>query len=304
MKILVVDDSRAMRAIIRHAIRQMGLKSFTFLEASNGREALEMVTASPVDLVICDYNMPEMNGFELLQALHQSGKKIRFGFITSDATARLQKEALEEGSSFILTKPFNQASFSETVGPILAQLGSGTLYSDNEPEVHSAIEADGNLALGDIARVLRSLIRLRVQVSESKPIPLPPGSGTIVAEYRAGDSSVAGCALCDTGFATHVASSLSMIPRGTADDALKTGRITDVMWENLHEILNVASRLLDPQGLKQVVLNRIFRPGEALAPELVALISQSVSRVDVCVNVETYEDGNLTILAMTKQDHV
>ena len=105
MKILVVDDSRAMRMMLQRAIRQAGgYEDVEFVEAGDGAEALEV--AAGVDVVCSDWNMPNMTGLELLRALRAGGDAVPFGFVTSEATVEASAEAFSEGACFHCTKPF------------------------------------------------------------------------------------------------------------------------------------------------------------------------------------------------------
>lgn len=119
MKILIVDDSRAMRFIVARALRQAGFDAHEIRYASNGREALEAIEASAPDLVLCDWNMPEMSGMELLEALNERGLKRRFGFVTSESNSAQRKQALEAGADFILGKPFTPEKLGRTLAPLM-----------------------------------------------------------------------------------------------------------------------------------------------------------------------------------------
>ena len=68
MKILVVDDSTVMRKMVMRALRQAGHGGHDYSEAANGKEALEQISKESPDLVLCDWNMPEMTGIEVLEA--------------------------------------------------------------------------------------------------------------------------------------------------------------------------------------------------------------------------------------------
>ena len=73
MKVLIVDDSRVMRQIVTRTLRQAGYTELALVEAANGLEAFEVVQAENPDLVLSDWNMPEMNGFDLLKSLRGRG---------------------------------------------------------------------------------------------------------------------------------------------------------------------------------------------------------------------------------------
>jgi two-component system chemotaxis response regulator CheY len=119
MKIMVVDDSRAMRGIILRTLRHAGFGNHDIVEASNGAEALRMIEQGPPDLVLCDWNMPEMSGIDLLRALNQKGRKgMKFGFVTSEGTPDIEKMASDAGAAFLLTKPFTADSLKSALAGI------------------------------------------------------------------------------------------------------------------------------------------------------------------------------------------
>jgi two-component system chemotaxis response regulator CheY len=79
MKLLIVDDSKAMRMIVARTLRQAGYGGADFREAENGAQALEAIRADKPHLVLCDWNMPQMSGMELLSALNQQGRRCGSG---------------------------------------------------------------------------------------------------------------------------------------------------------------------------------------------------------------------------------
>lgn len=107
MKFLVVDDSKAMRMIVKRSLRQIGFGDAEVTEANNGAEALNAIKAAAPDMVLCDWNMPEMSGIELLKALKSEGIGVKFGFITSVATPEIKQEAAAAGALFVIGKPFS-----------------------------------------------------------------------------------------------------------------------------------------------------------------------------------------------------
>jgi len=120
MKILIVDDSKAMRMIVTRTLKQTDLSGYTTLEASNGNEALEMIDKEKPDLVLSDWNMPEMKGIELLHKVREAGNRVNFGFVTSESSAETRETALAAGASFVLTKPFTADSMQSALEPVLS----------------------------------------------------------------------------------------------------------------------------------------------------------------------------------------
>lgn len=119
MKILIVDDSMVMRRIIRRTLRQAGLDGHDVIEADNGKAALDMVQAEKPDLILSDWNMPEMNGLDFLLALRAGGDATNLGFVTTECTDAMRDKAKEAGALFLLAKPFTPADMADTIGPYL-----------------------------------------------------------------------------------------------------------------------------------------------------------------------------------------
>lgn len=120
MNILLVDDSRSMRMIIKQSLSQAGYGGHNIEEAGNGKEALEKIKITQPNLLIVDWNMPEMNGVQLLETVKRMGLKPVFGFITSEGTNSMQQRAQDLGARFFITKPFSLDTFKSALDPILS----------------------------------------------------------------------------------------------------------------------------------------------------------------------------------------
>jgi two-component system chemotaxis response regulator CheY len=114
-RILVVDDSKAMRMIVRRTLRQAGFGDCEVDEAANGIEALACIEKSQPDLILCDWNMPEMNGYELLTQLRAQQKVVKFGFVTTESTPEMVTRATEAGALFLISKPFTPEQFQSAL---------------------------------------------------------------------------------------------------------------------------------------------------------------------------------------------
>jgi two-component system chemotaxis response regulator CheY len=119
VKILIADDSRVMRQIVTRTLRQAGFGDHELVEAVDGRQAYEMVAEESPDLVISDWNMPMMTGVEVLRQLRASGNGVKFGFVTSECTPEMRRQAKEAGAQFFIVKPFTTERFDEIFSPIL-----------------------------------------------------------------------------------------------------------------------------------------------------------------------------------------
>jgi two-component system, chemotaxis family, chemotaxis protein CheY len=107
MRALVVDDSRAMRGILSKILIRMG---FNVLQAADGREAIAALNAAApaVDLVLSDWNMPEMNGLEFVKALRADPKfaAVTVVMVTTETHIEQMMTALEAGANEYIMKPF------------------------------------------------------------------------------------------------------------------------------------------------------------------------------------------------------
>jgi len=120
MRVLVVDDSKAMRMIVIRTLRQSGVEIDEVREAVDGADALAVIPEFDPHLILCDWNMPNMSGIELLEALRASGDTRTFGFVTSESNPAMREKGLAAGASFLLTKPFDGERFAEVVNSLVS----------------------------------------------------------------------------------------------------------------------------------------------------------------------------------------
>lgn len=113
-KALVVDDSRTIRMIIRRILVELG---YEVCEASNGREALDVLKAeeAAVDLILIDWNMPEMNGLELVKRLRKNPEysSMKVIMVTTETEMAQMVSALEAGANEYVMKPFTKDILKE-----------------------------------------------------------------------------------------------------------------------------------------------------------------------------------------------
>jgi two-component system, chemotaxis family, chemotaxis protein CheY len=121
VRALIVDDSSVMRKIVERSLRQAGLDLAPVLEAGNGAEALAALQKNKVDLILCDINMPVMDGLEFVKKLAgvENAKGVPVVMITTEGSEGHVVEALSAGARGYIRKPFTPDQVKEHVLPML-----------------------------------------------------------------------------------------------------------------------------------------------------------------------------------------
>jgi two-component system, chemotaxis family, chemotaxis protein CheY len=123
IRALIVDDSSVMRKIVERSLRQAGIELEKFHEAGNGAEALEVLRANPVDLILCDINMPVMDGLEFVRQMGtvENAKGVPVVMITTEGSESHVVQALSSGARGYIRKPFTPDQVREHVLPVLGK---------------------------------------------------------------------------------------------------------------------------------------------------------------------------------------
>ena len=119
MRVLIVDDSRAMRMIVLRTLRQHGVVVDAVVEADDGDSALAALTDLAPDLILADWDLPTMSGLELLHAVRAAGSSAVFGFITAETRVTLREQAIAAGAAFVAAKPIDGERLVELVGTLV-----------------------------------------------------------------------------------------------------------------------------------------------------------------------------------------
>jgi two-component system chemotaxis response regulator CheY len=123
MKVLVVDDFSTMRRIIKNLLRDLGFTNIS--EADDGNTALPMLKAGDFDFVVTDWNMPVMQGIDLLKAIRADEKLSHIPVLMVTAEAKKDQiiMAAKEGVNGYIVKPFTAATLSAKLDKIFQRLG-------------------------------------------------------------------------------------------------------------------------------------------------------------------------------------
>ena len=118
--VLVVDDSRIMRNIVKNTFSQLKIPCL-FLEAENGKKAYQLLETNKVSLILLDWNMPEMDGMEFLKKARSMPdyENVPIIMVTSESAKYNVVEALQNGATDYIVKPIREKAFMEKLSEVL-----------------------------------------------------------------------------------------------------------------------------------------------------------------------------------------
>jgi len=124
MKIMLVDDSRTIRNIQKNVLKQLGHEDI--IDAEDGVVALRLFNEQPPDLMLVDWNMPNMDGITLIRKIREVNKTIPMIMCTTEAEKSRVLEAIKAGVNNYIVKPFTAESLNEKISQTLAKTQAAT----------------------------------------------------------------------------------------------------------------------------------------------------------------------------------
>lgn len=126
MKILIVDDSPVMRKIVKKSISETKFNTAETVEAGDGHEALKIFKGGGVDWILCDWNMPNMNGLEFVIEARKiaTPKHVPIIMITTEGTMGKVEEALNQGADRYIVKPFTALDLEKNMNLIMNRMAA------------------------------------------------------------------------------------------------------------------------------------------------------------------------------------
>ena len=114
LNVLLVDDSGVMRKLVSKALRAAGLDISSTAEAGNGQEGLDALGGGKFDVVLCDWNMPVMDGLTFVKEARGS-HQVPIVMLTTESGDDKVQQALEAGANAYITKPFTPEKLEERI---------------------------------------------------------------------------------------------------------------------------------------------------------------------------------------------
>lgn len=122
LKVLIVDDTSTSRMLIRDGLEQLGFRNIIF--AADGEQALKMMMSTPAHLVISDFNMPKLDGLQLLQAIrnYKPTANVPFIMLTGKGDASVLTKGKTLGLNNYLTKPIDMGALKKAIESVVGRL--------------------------------------------------------------------------------------------------------------------------------------------------------------------------------------
>jgi CheY-like chemotaxis protein len=301
MKILIVDDSRAMQTIVRRGIEQLGYHQLELKKANNGVEALEIVRVWEPDLVISDWHMPEMNGMELLTALNREMLDIKIGFVTTERSAKRLQTAIDAGAQFIVQKPFDSKTLHEAVLPII----QGSVDGEKTLKQHQEKSADSksdHIQLPNIAILTNSLNALSTVslcIEKTDPIELEQEHFPYLLGLY-GDKkkqSVHAIAIANLEGACILGTLLGRVTEEEMHMTLAEKAIPKSIMDNCQSVLRTLETTLQNTEKKEHLTLRstnVMRKKNSNVDKLLA--ENTNNRLDITIKIDRFSCGRLTLI--------
>lgn len=297
MKILIVDDSRAMQTIVRRGIEQLGYDQLELKKADNGAAALDIVRVWEPDLVISDWHMPEMSGIELLIALNREMLDIKVGFVTTENSPDRLQQAMDAGAQFIVQKPFDTKTLHEAVIPIF----QGSVDGEDTLEQHQRQNPD-HIRLPDITMLTHALNGLSTTtlcVETTDPIKLEQDHFPyLLGLYGDKDKqSVHAIAIVNLEGACVLGSLLGDIDEEEVHIALAEKAIPKSIIDNCQSVLKTLETTLENTEAREHLTLRSSNVMRKKNPNVDRLLSINANdRLDITIKIDRFSCGRLTLI--------
>ena len=314
---MVVDDSRAIQAIVSRVIEDCGYPNVEVRRAADGEEALSLLPNFTPQLMITDWHMPRVSGLELLQTLRQLGQtSVKVGFVTTESRPAMLEQARTNGAAFIVNKPFRdnelidhiRAAVPHAGAPVArptAAAAAAAAAGQLEPPTAApaAAPTDGEQrplrldhAQGLIEHTLGaqpfSLRRHQAMV------PGALGANNLLGLYSVPGKPAAAVGVLDVTAVCLLGGGAARLPVGDITAAQLAAEPTEAMVAQATTFMRAAGMMLQvdnaPEGC---TLSRSMQV-PANFPKLIELLERGTERCDYQIALPGLGEGRLSFLAL------
>ncbi|MBX2807223.1 MAG: response regulator [Cellvibrionaceae bacterium] len=308
MKILIVDDSRAMQTIIRRGIDELGYHDIETRQASSAAEGLNVIRTWEPALVLCDWHMPEMTGLELLYAINREMLGIHVGFVTTETAAERKREALEAGAKFFVQKPFDNKTLHSAILPLI-QNNPADESALAQQQAHERDEGEGedkndnHLCLPDtdsLRNIIQHFCKAKVSLKPSEPLTITQNKRPYLLALLEDpeNKKIRAIIIVDSEGTCVLGGAVTAIAKDKVLKAIQECAIAKAMINNCEKLIEAISiSIFDKNKLITLNLRSTTMVHNRL--DSVEKLTQNTrdERIDVTIDTERYGSGRLTIIA-------
>lgn len=302
MKILIVDDSKAMQQIVKRGLEKLGYDDLEIVLASSGVAALELAKEWKPKLILSDWHMPEMTGLELMHELSKAMLDIDIGFVTTESSPERIKEATDAGALFVVSKPFDVATLHNAVLPALQRTG----IKNPDLEMTQAPSQDDNsksvVAMPKSESLQKALKLLTVKeiAVTTKDIDDPNASWLPCVIGLFGfdnQKNIKVVVVFDILAAMILGANPETVSKNMIDSAIKEKVIPKGVIANCERALHLISLVINREvGSRELTMMSMSTLTTNIDKLAVLVSRKGVTRIDYDVSNEDYSDGRIIIL--------
>ncbi len=284
MKFLIVDDSMAMRKMVKRVMHQSGYNDHDYEFAENGKQAYDKVVSFQPDLVLCDWHMPIMDGIGLLNKVKTNKIDVKIGLVTTERSKERVQEAMAAGALFLVSKPFTPTQLADAVLSTLNTPTSDSSCIDlpNAEDAHEVIAIELDSAFHVVPC----------------PIGNPSNEPYIVALFVDQQNVPRGLCLFDNLLTCFLGNALTNEPAACAYEVLAAQEIPIDLYNNCMVILKECGALFNNPANSQCLSFKMAHMITTKTSKLESIIaSPDAKRVDFMVEVIGYGAGRMILSA-------
>ena len=288
MKILIVDDSRAMQTIVKRIVVQAGYDAAEFELADAGDQALDLIRKQKPNLVLLDWHMPGLTGLDVLNTLRDEKINVCVGLVTTERTPQKIDAARKAGAKFIIHKPFTVEQLKETLVPVLA----GIDPDDEERPLVMPKRAS-------MEKTLAALCNAPVRVVDDKTAPLNPQlTPFMLALLHDNKDRLRAIALLDQNLIIALGGAFSNAPNTVVQQAMNNKTVPDAIKQSCDRVMRVLSAsFYDPVTGGDLTLKSAHLI-DANFGKLKTLYERAgVDRLDFIIEIKAYGGGRFIVCA-------
>ena len=283
MKLLIVDDSKAMRIIVRRGLDKFSQENFSVKQAASGRDALVIIGDWQPDIILSDWHMPNMSGLELISIIKQRDLPIKVGIVTSEKKQERLQQALDKGAEFILPKPFKDADLHKAILPLIKRKKQKSILLPEVSRLNQAL----NLSLS----MTVTLDKVEKQQVHEKNLPC------LLALFNDKKDKIRNVVMLDLQVACAFAAIKSNIAQAEIAELLNEREINKAIHYACEKVLkDCEPAFVKSKKQAEITLSKVLLCTDNLKQVAAVLGKSDEERIDLSCQIPDFNTGYITII--------